>query len=60
MNGKGSIRFSELFKDTVECHGEWFAFCHYVIKHKMQEWEYYFWLKVIGHETGEYTTLIQK
>jgi len=44
MNGKGNVRFSELFADTVSTHGLMFARKHYVTKHSMQEWEFQFWL----------------
>lgn len=43
MSGKGNIRFSELFLDTLNTHG--LAFCreYYVEKHGMAEWEFSFW-----------------
>ena len=44
MNGKGQIRFSELFADTVNTHGLRFAWAYYVTKHGMQPWEFRFWL----------------
>ncbi len=47
MRGTPSITFSELFADTIRTHGETWAFCHYVIKHKMAEWEFNFWKKAV-------------
>ncbi len=47
MKGNGSIKFSELFADTVQCHGVAWAASYYA-KHGMQCWEFLFWLKVTG------------
>ena len=47
MRGSGSIRFSELFRDTVETHGVSWAFQYYCRKHGMQPWEFAFWCKGI-------------
>lgn len=44
MQGKGNIRFSDLFKDTAETHGIEFAYNYYVRKHNMAYWEFRFWL----------------
>ena len=47
MNGKGNIRFNELFADTVNCHGIVFAFDYYCEKHNMPVWEFIFWRKLM-------------
>ena len=44
MQGKGNVRFSELFRDTLEAHGWLFAYEHYVLKGGMADWEWQFWL----------------
>lgn len=44
MQGKGSIRFVELFRDTVECHGLAWAVRHYKAR-GMEAWEVVFWLR---------------
>ena len=44
MQGKDSIRFSEMFADTVECHGVQWAARHYA-KRGMAMWEVLFWLR---------------
>lgn len=49
MNGKGDVRFSDMFKDTVETHGWEYAHKHYVLRGKMPEWEWLFWE---GHYWG--------
>ena len=43
MSGKGNVRFSDLFLDTLNTHG--LAFCHayYVTQKGMAEWEFKFW-----------------
>lgn len=43
MNGKGNVRFSELFADTVQTHGLMFAMEYYVVNHGMEYWEFVFW-----------------
>ena len=43
MQGKDSVRFSELFKDTVETHGMLWARNHYT-KNGMADWEFAFWM----------------
>ena len=48
MNGAGSIRFSELFADTVQAHGLFWAWCEYVERNKMPEWEWQFWVEATG------------
>lgn len=44
MSGKGSVRFSELFKDTVECHGILWSWQFYKTN-GMPDWEFGFWLR---------------
>ena len=44
MHGTIHIPFSELFADSVRTHGTIWAWKHYVVKGKMAEWEYKFWL----------------
>lgn len=44
MQGKGSIRFAELFADTVQAHGVAWAAAHYA-KKGMPLWECMFWLR---------------
>lgn len=46
MSGKGNVRFSELFADTVATHGVSFAHSYYVIRHGMAVWEFKFWRAV--------------
>lgn len=43
MTGSGSVRFSELFADTLQCFGCLDAKHYYCEKHGMQEWEFWFW-----------------
>lgn len=47
MKGSLSVHFSELFRDTLICHG--FAWCvhHYCIKGKMSHQEFAFWMKSV-------------
>lgn len=45
MFGNQSVRFSELFKDTVKVFGVVDAWKHYS-KHGMQRWEFRFWCKL--------------
>ena len=52
MNGKGNIRFNELFADTVNCHGIVFAFDYYCGKHGMPVWEFIFWRKLMVMGNG--------
>ena len=49
MSGKGSIRFSELFADTVSAHGAEFGYNYYVLQHGMEYWEFRFWLLATGN-----------
>lgn len=42
MNGKGNVRFFELFESTVRTHGSEWAHNYYT-SHGMQEWEWGFW-----------------
>lgn len=44
MQGKGSIRFAELFADTVQAHGVAWAAAYYA-KKGMPLWECVFWLR---------------
>ena len=46
MHGTQQIRFSDLFRDTLNAFGEEFARYHYIRKHKMAEWEFAFWMKI--------------
>ena len=46
MNGKGNVRFSELFADAIAVHGVVWAANHYR-KQGMKNWEFNFWLDVI-------------
>ncbi len=50
MNGKGSVRFSDLFADTVSVHGIAWAWRHYVCKHGMADWEFAFWCRATKTE----------
>ena len=43
MAGAGSVRFSDLFADTVNVHGINFAFDYYIVRHGMAVWEFKFW-----------------
>lgn len=43
MRGLGSVRFSELFADTIETHGVLFAFAHYA--KTMDEAEFAVWFR---------------
>lgn len=43
MSGSGSVRFSDLFADTVKTHGVLWA-AEYYAKRGMKEWEFRFWL----------------
>ena len=45
MNGTQSVRFSDLFADTVKTHGLAFAQAHYVQKHGMPQWEFRLWAR---------------
>ncbi len=47
MAGKGSIRFAELFADTVRAHGVKWAASYYA-KRGMPLWECLFWLRATG------------
>lgn len=49
MNGKGNVRFSELFADTVAAHGAEWAHRFYCGKHGMAYWEFRFWLRATGN-----------
>ncbi len=48
MKGTPRIPFSTLFADTVKTHGVDFAIQHYVRKHRMPAWEFYFWMRSTG------------
>jgi hypothetical protein len=43
MRGKNTIRFTDLFIDTVNTHGAIWAFNHY--SKRMPMWEVLFWFK---------------
>lgn len=47
MNGRGQVRFTELFTDTIQTHGVVWGFQYYK-KHGMQAWEFGFWLRSTG------------
>lgn len=47
MRGNDTIRFSDLFTDTVRTHGKFWAIKYYR-KHGMQWWEVHFWLRATG------------
>lgn len=49
MQGKGDVRFSELFADTVQAHGIYWAWIYYGSK-GMQQWEFDFWCKATKTE----------
>ena len=51
MSGKGNIRFSELFADTLAQHGAEWCFEYYCVKHGMEYWEFRFWLTQCGSES---------
>lgn len=42
MHGTPTLPFSELFADTVRCHG-WLWAAQYYRSHGMAEWEFWFW-----------------
>lgn len=46
MKGTESVRFSDLFADTLNTHGVKFAHRHYVTKGGMPQWEFRHWMKV--------------
>ena len=48
MNGKGSIRFLELFADTVAAHGWQWANAEYA-RCGMELWERRCWFRAIGY-----------
>lgn len=48
MNGKGSVRFSELFADTARVMNETEMYCYYVLKGKMADWEFRFWMRTLA------------
>lgn len=55
MNGKGNVRFSELFTDTANEFGIEWAYRYYVCKHGMPYWEFRFWANTLGfNENGYY------
>lgn len=43
MQGKGSIRFSDLMTDTIAVHGLLWAYNHYCKRNGMEAWEFFFW-----------------
>jgi hypothetical protein len=51
MQGKGSVRFGELFADTVRVHGLAWAVAHYA-KRGMPLWECLFWVRATGVHHG--------
>lgn len=46
MNGKGNIRFTELFIDTCKAHGVAWAHAYY-LKHGMSTMEFGIWLRSV-------------
>lgn len=54
MSGKGNVRFSELFADTVETHGWDFAHKYYTGTHGMRFWEFQFWARQSQIDGWEY------
>lgn len=48
ISGRGQVRFSELFADTVSTHGAFWALAYYV-KHGMTVDEFSFWLRATGN-----------
>lgn len=54
MAGNQEVRFSELFRDTVETHGIEWAYGYYVCKHGMQYWEFLFWANSLGLNGNHY------
>lgn len=46
MNGKGNIRFTELFIDTCKTHGVAWAHAYY-LKHGMSATEFGIWLRSV-------------
>jgi len=52
MRGSLSVRFSELFADTIQTHGVVFALCYYC-KRGMTEWEFAFWMRSLGFWNSE-------
>lgn len=55
MQGKGSIRFIELFRDTFLTHGYSWSVWHYQVENGMPAWEFDFWLARIADEVIELT-----
>ena len=58
MNGTQTVKFSELFADTVRAHGLQWAHLHYTSK-GMKEWEFRFWFGTMNGvnraiEPGQY------
>lgn len=45
MNGKGDVRFSDMFRETIRTHGFSYAHKHYVVRGKMSVWEWLFWCR---------------
>lgn len=45
MFGTKQVRFSELFNDTMETHGYWFAYDYYVAQNGMGDFEFSCWVK---------------
>lgn len=48
MNGKDNIRFSELFADSASIMSDCELYFAYVVRGKMPEWEFKFWMRSIG------------
>ena len=44
MIGSTQVRFSELFNDTMEVHGYWFAYDYYVVRGNMHALEFDCWV----------------
>lgn len=44
MFGSTQVRFSELFNETMEVHGYWFAYDYYVIRGNMHPLEFDCWV----------------
>ena len=53
MMGTVQIPFSELFKSTLETHGDLWCFVYYVLHNKMEIWEYEHWLRAVAPARAE-------
>lgn len=58
MKGNQTIRFSELFADTIGTHGVLWAHAYYV-RHGMEEWEFSFWFRTWAGRDFEGTSYYQ-